>query len=178
MTTVIPCVMLPLHQKNILLPSMAVAEIIPYEEPKQIADVPQWLLGFLTWRGVPVPLAYLEKMDSPLAWNTRHQEMDSKKLRKYYIAVINRSKKIVHDTQEKQASRYPFFAILVEGVPKLYHVYESVMKIVTQFPPEDKRFLMEVKIQNDCALIPHLESLWTMIDALPARLQWFRQIVL
>ncbi len=178
MTIAIPCLMLPLHQKNILLPSMAVAEIIDYEKPKQIADVPQWLLGLLTWRGVPIPLAHLEKMDSPLAWNTSRQDIEVPPQKKYYIAVINRSKKIVSDHQDKQANPYPFFAILVEGVPKLYHVYESAMKIVTQFPPEDKRFLMEVKIQNDCALIPHLESLWTMIDALPARLQWFRQMVL
>ncbi len=177
MTTVIPCLMLPLHQKNILLPSMAVAEIIAYEEPKKIADVPQWLLGLLTWRGVPIPLAHLEKMDSPLAWNAGHQETEAKQAGKYYIAVINRSKKIVSNPREKHASPYPFFAILVEGVPKLYHVSESAMKIVTQFPPQEKRFLMEVKIQNDCALIPHLESLWSMIDALPARLQWFRQMV-
>jgi chemosensory pili system protein ChpC len=178
MTTAIPCLLLPLHQKNILLPSMAVAEIIDYEEPKQIEDVPEWLLGLLTWRGVPIPLAHLEKMDSPLAWNTSIEGMDAKKSRKYYIAVINRSKKIVSDYQEKHANPYPFFAVLVEGVPKLCHVYESAIKIVTQFPREDKRFLMEVKIQNDCAVIPHLESLWAMIDALPARLQWFRQIVL
>lgn len=178
MTITIPCLMLALHQKNILLPSIAVAEIIGYEEPKQVLDVPRWLLGLLTWRGVPIPLAHLERMDSPLAWNAANQETDIKKARKYYIAVINRSKKIATDHQTQHANPYPFFAILVEGVPKLYHIHESAIKIVTQFPPEDKRFLMEVKIQNDCALIPHLESLWAMIDALPARLQWFRQIVL
>jgi len=178
MTAAIPCLMLPLHQKNILLPSSAVAEIMGYEEPKQIADVPQWLLGLLTWRGVPIPLAHLEKMDSPLAWNTGHQTIDDKQAQKYHIAVINRSKKIVSDHQGKNANPYPFFAILVEGVPKLHHVYESAIRMVTRFPPEDKRFLMEVKVQNDCALIPRLESLWAMIDALPARLQWFRQIVL
>ena len=178
MNITIPCLMLPLHQKNILLPSIAVAEIIGYEEAKKLSDVPRWLLGLLTWRGVPIPLAHLEKMDSPRAWNVTNQETDIKNTEKHYIAVINRSKKIASDHQTQHEKPYPFFAILVEGAPKLYHIYESAIKIVTQFPPEDKRFLMEVKIQNDCALIPHLESLWAMIDALPARLQWFRQIVL
>lgn len=178
MTAALPCLLLPLHRKNILLPSSAVAEIIPYEAAKQIVDAPKWLLGILTWRGVPVPLAHLETMDSHLAWNFLRQEDDKIDTRKYYIAVINRTKKMSAEAQAQALNHYPFFAVLVESAPKLHRVFESAIKIVTQCKTEDTRFLMEVKIHNECALIPHLESLWAMIDALPARLQWFRQIVL
>ncbi len=176
MSTIVPCLMLPLRYKNIILPSSAVAEVISYETPKKVEDLSKWLLGVLTWRGVPIPLTQLETMDTPLAWNTSSQDTEDTP-KKSYVAVINRLQKMNHDNPQ-EANRYPFFSILVEGVPKLYRAYEEGIKLLTQLPSEDKHFLMEVKIQNDRAFIPHLESLWGMIDALPARLQWFRQIVL
>ncbi len=134
------------------------------------------MLGILTWRGVPIPLTQLERMDAPLAWNVSSQEIEIDP-KKSYVAVVNRLQKMNDDNPQK-ANSYPFFSILVEGAPKLCRVYEEGLKLLTQFPPEDKHFLMEVKIQNDRAFIPNLESLWGMIDALPERLQWFRQIIL
>lgn len=172
----LPCLMLPLRHTNIVLPSSAVAEIVSYEAPKQVEDQPKWLLGIFSWRGVPIPLTQLETMDSPLAWNGLSSQKDTDS-NKSYIAVVNRPKKMNHDIPQ-EANRYPFFAILLGGAPKLCRAYEEGIKLLTQFPPEDKHFFMEIKIQNDKALIPRLQNLWEMIDALPARLQWFRQIVL
>ena len=172
---VLPCLLLPLQEKNILLPSSAIAEIIPYEKPKTIPDIPKWLLGILNWRGIHIPLVLLEKFESHLVWNTQaSEEAMEDPTRKHHIAILNRVYKIQNDGN----NQYPFFSIVLKNVPKLYRISNEGVKMVNQYSETDSRFIMEVKVQNDYAFIPDLPSLWKMIDALPSRLQWFRQIVL
>ncbi len=170
----LPCLLLPLQEKNILLPSSAIAEIIPYEKPKTISDIPKWLVGILNWRGINIPLVLLEKIESPLAWNAGSGEAMEDPTRKFHIAILNR----VYKIQSDKNNQYPFFSIVLKNVPKLYRVSNEGVKMITQYSAADSRFIMEVKVQNDYAFIPDLQSLWKMIDALPSRLQWFRQIIL
>ncbi len=174
----LPCLLLPVKDKSLVLPSSAVAEIISYEKPKEVSDVPEWLEGILTWRGINIPLTYLEKIGSHLAWNSSEAKEERDASQKLYIAVVNRAQKVQEDNQAEKTNKYPFFGVVLQGVPKLHHVVEDGVKIVTQFPEDNPRYIMEVKIQSEYVLVPNLVSLWKMIDALPSRLQWFRQIVL
>jgi chemosensory pili system protein ChpC len=174
----LPCLMLPLREKNLLLPSSAIAEIISFEKPKEVPDAPEWLVGILSWRGINIPLTYLEKIESHLAWNFPNHQGDEIVKPKLYIAVLNRAQKVSNDDQSQKLNRYPFFAIVLQNVPKLHHIVEDGVKTVTQFPESNTRFLIEVKVQSDYAFVPNLDGLWKMIDALPPRLQWFRQIII
>ena len=178
MALTLPCLLLPLSAQNILLPSAAVAEILAYEKPKEVLDCPKWLIGILTWRGVHIPLAHLENMASHLEWNFSEEMTQLPENSKRCVAVLNRATQIPGDSQQDRSDRYPFFAIVLENSPKLKHLSEEELRITTQFTEKDKRFLMEIKAQDDSAFIPNIESLWEMIDALPARLQWFRQIIM
>jgi len=172
------CLLLPLQNKNLLLPSSAVAEIIAYEEPKSIVDIPGWLLGILTWRRIQIPLAYLEKMESYSAWGKKSEEQSVEDKHKLHIAVINRAYKIeAKDEQNEKVNRYPFFSIVLKDAPRLFRISKDDVTKVTEPNTTDPRFLMEVKVKNDNAFIPDLTVLWKMIDTLPSRLQWFRQVV-
>ncbi len=175
MTDTVPCLMLSLQDKTLLVPSEAVAEIIPFEEPKSIEESPDWLLGVLSWRGINIPLGYLEKMESYLTWS-RGEIKHIEDKHKFFIAVINRIYKI--DTQDQKTNQYPFFSIVLKNIPKLFRITKDGIKVVNKAKEGDPRYLMEIKIQNDRAFIPDLNALWKMIDSLPPRLQWFRQIVL
>jgi chemosensory pili system protein ChpC len=49
-------VVLPAGPADLLLPNAAVAEIVAYRPPVEIAGVPPWLLGQLEWRERLVPV--------------------------------------------------------------------------------------------------------------------------
>ena len=176
----LPCLWLPLEEKNAILPSAAIAEIIPFEKPTEIPDVPAWFLGVSNWRGIHIPLTCLEKMESHLIWDTKEKNNKKEEAENpfSYIAVINRIYKVPIEETKDGIKKYPFFAIALEKVAKLQRLAPDNMKLVAKLPDEDPRFLMQVKILNDFAYIPNLQKCWAVIDALPSRLQWFRQIVL
>ena len=56
---IIRCMILPLADDWLLLPNVTVAEIIAFVEPKYPSD-DDFLLGYMDWRGVKVPIIYFE----------------------------------------------------------------------------------------------------------------------
>ena len=176
MSDILPCLLLPLATQKIVLPTSAVAEIIVYEKPVSVIDVPPWLLGMLVWRGIHIPLVSLEKMEHFLSWNKKTEEKAAEDISLYSIAILNRiDKKISQKAGEPH--QYPFFSILLKGAPKLYRIAKDSIKLVAK-SDADKRLLLEARVQNDTVFVPDLSYLWEIIDGLPSRLQWFRQVVL
>ena len=54
-------VLIPLHERQILLPNAAVAEVMDYQQPESAGDdLPEWFLGHLAWRGVMMPVVSYE----------------------------------------------------------------------------------------------------------------------
>lgn len=74
-------VLIPAGHKHILLPNAAVAEIIVFREPTPKAGMPNWLLGFIDWRGLKTPVIAWERLVEKRepAWKTQRT----------YIAVLN-----------------------------------------------------------------------------------------
>lgn len=48
--------LLPLSDRTLLLPNVAVAELIAYRNPQVAAGLPQWYLGQVAWRDLRLPL--------------------------------------------------------------------------------------------------------------------------
>ncbi|MCG7898843.1 MAG: chemotaxis protein CheW [Candidatus Thiodiazotropha weberae] len=54
-------VLIPLHERQILLPNATVAEVMGYQQPEYAGDeLPDWFLGHLAWRGVMIPVVSYE----------------------------------------------------------------------------------------------------------------------
>ncbi|MEW8626443.1 MAG: chemotaxis protein CheW [Candidatus Thiodiazotropha sp.] len=54
-------VLIPLHERQILLPNATVAEVMSYQQPEYAGDeLPEWFLGHLAWRGVMIPVVSYE----------------------------------------------------------------------------------------------------------------------
>ena len=54
-------VIIPLHERQILLPNASVAEVMSYQQPEYAGDeLPEWFLGHLAWRGVMIPVISYE----------------------------------------------------------------------------------------------------------------------
>ena len=48
--------LVPLADRTLLLPNVAVAELIPYRAPQVSEGMPEWFLGQIAWRDLRLPL--------------------------------------------------------------------------------------------------------------------------
>src|SRR5690554_7410418 len=56
----ISSLLLPLKDKQLLLPNVSVAEIIPFSQLLTTASPAKWILGQLSWRRLSVPVVCYE----------------------------------------------------------------------------------------------------------------------
>ncbi|MBD9482974.1 chemotaxis protein CheW [Pseudomonas sp. PDM14] len=91
--------LVPLADRTLLLPNVAVAELIPYRVPQVTAGLPAWFLGQVAWRDLQLPLLSFEA-----ASNGQPQIGPGAR-----VAVINA---IGGRDQVK------FLALLVQGIPR------------------------------------------------------------
>ena len=63
----VDCLLIPLKDKNLLLPNVTVAEIIPFSHLLTTASSVDWMLGRLDWRGTPVPVVCYEMLNQQAA---------------------------------------------------------------------------------------------------------------
>lgn len=100
----IATLLIPVSGKLLVLPNVAVAEVIPYREPTREEDVPTWYLGRIQWRGVEVPVVSFEAInDEPFATQGTRRR----------VAILNN---VTGD------QNLPFCGIVTEGLPRLMRV--------------------------------------------------------
>ncbi|MBR9912224.1 MAG: chemotaxis protein CheW [Gammaproteobacteria bacterium] len=135
----LPGLMIPLASRVLLVPTVAVAEIVAYLEPLPVDPAPAWLLGDFPWRGQRVPLLSLELLSGepapPLQATTR-------------VAVFNNT---------GVSTDLPFIAIATEGIPKLVQVSEQDLQASDNGPRsfESARLVW----QGEELVIPDLSAL-------------------
>jgi chemosensory pili system protein ChpC len=52
--------LLPLADRTLLVPNVALAELVPYRAPQTVPGMPAWLLGQISWRDLRLPLLSFE----------------------------------------------------------------------------------------------------------------------
>lgn len=131
--------LIPLHEKQLVLPNVTVAEIIPYRAPSVISDHAGWLLGQLEWRNINIPVLSYEMLNGGGA-----PPVDDVRL-----AVINGT---------GGNRNLPFYAILIQGIPKLIHIKEDDIVIVEAMysGPYDQ---VAVSLFGELVMIPNLEMI-------------------
>lgn len=131
--------LIPLQDKQLVLPNVTVAEIIPYRAPTAISDHAGWLLGQLEWRNIHIPVLSYELLNGasiPAIEGAR-------------LAVINGT---------GAQRNLPFYAILIQGIPKLTHIKEDDIVTVEAMHsgPYDQ---MAVSLFGEQAMIPNLDMI-------------------
>ncbi len=130
--------LIPMSGKQLVLPNVTVAEIIPYIEPQPDEDKPDWYLGAFNWRNIDVPLVSFEAINGGAAGS---QGKDRR------IAVLNG----LVDNQ-----RLPFCGIVTEGVPRLMRIMPDEVSTdegATAGPSE----LSNVLVSGEKAAIPNVD---------------------
>lgn len=142
-------VLLPLLSGQLLLPNVAVSEVIGYQEPEPFPDhYPDWMLGQLAWRRQPIPLVSYERLlGSPM----EH--------------VGNRARVAICCTLNGNTDR-PYIGILLKSVPRLARVAVDTVIPINEADDASEMVAQQVRINGQDAWIPDLDALESAIAEL------------
>lgn len=144
-TDELACVLIPLQRGQLLLPSVCIAEIMPWRRIKPGSELPDWCLGLLGWRGETVPVIRFERLNAP---------RDAAPAAGRCLVVMNRT----------GAGAQRFYALACEGLPRLVQLTEADLSEADQRPgkAEDR----VVRLGAETASIPSLPFIEQRVAAL------------
>ena len=132
----INCVVLPIGQLGLLVPSVCVAEVLPWRRIRDVGNSPDWLLGVMTWRGDSIPVLRFETLNGSVDEPSRECEC---------VAVMNRC---------RSAHGQAFYAVATDGLPRIVQVGEEDV-----FPEQTHLGVAEsaaIKLGTEQLRIPNL----------------------
>jgi chemosensory pili system protein ChpC len=135
---------LPVTGKHLLVPNVALAEVVPMTAVAGIDDMPNWVLGTLQWRKKTIPLISFEAInDEPFVEAGDYLR----------VAVMNGC---------QDGDKMPFYAIALRGTPRMTRLVEEE---VTGQENYDLGIAesMSVVVDGNEALIPNLEYIEAQI---------------
>ena len=133
--------LVPLADRTLLLPNVAVAELIPYRAPQVSAGMPDWFLGQIAWRDLRLPLLSFEAASGGQA----HTGTGAR------VAVINAL---------GGRPKVKFIALLVQGIPRSLKVGTDLVRADVALAPLE---LDAVSLGDDVVKIPDLIGLEQML---------------
>ncbi len=135
----IPCMLLPMLDHNLLVPTTSIAEMSSIQPLESVDDAPEWLMGMYTWRGLSVPVISIESINGGKSVLNPHGR----------IAVLN-------NTGVNQS--LPFLAIHTQGIPRMARVADDD---ITEDEDIDRRPFdsMAVKVGLEEFFIPDITAI-------------------
>ncbi|MGB3623743.1 MAG: chemotaxis protein CheW [Ketobacter sp.] len=132
----IASLLIPMIGRPLLLPNVAIAEIVTWDEPEKTDDAPPWMLGTVDWRGITLPVVSLELMNN--------DEIED--------ANIGQRLAVINGVGEYKNA---FYAISVQGIPRLVRVFPEELGN-EESATEDQAYDMLVMVSGERAVIPDL----------------------
>lgn len=129
--------LVPLADRTLLLPNVAIAELIPYRAAQATQGAPSWFLGQVPWRDLRLPLLSFEAASGG-------QSQTGAKAR---VAILNALGGRDH---------VKFIALLVQGIPRSVKVDASLARSDVTLAPLE---LDAVNLGDIQARIPDLVAL-------------------
>ncbi|TVP55712.1 MAG: chemotaxis protein CheW [Halomonadaceae bacterium] len=141
---ILPCVLIPVTDRLLLLPNVAIAEIV--DRPDKAADDSrqEGVNGFCDWRGLRLPMVSYESANQLPA--------DDR--------VINeqgRGRLLILNTISDSHDQLPFLALLTQGIPRQAKIAATQLApLEGETGPADA---MLVDFEGEMAVIPDLDYL-------------------
>lgn len=129
--------LLPLADRNLILPNVAVAELIDYQSAAFDLDTPPWYLGRVTWRNRQIPLLSFES-----ACGNK--------------IVIGERARIVILNALGGRPELKFIAMLVQGIPRSYKLDSQLSYVDVPLCSLEKA---AVQVADQVAKVPDLMAL-------------------
>ena len=128
--------MIALEALRLVLPNTAIAEVIAYTQPEIEGNMPEWFLGYVSWRGYRIPVISFELMvDQPSSTPDRRSR----------VIVLN---SISADTE------CPFYGMLATGIPRLMSLDSTSIQDAPEIGETDSLMLRQVVVDRMGAVIP------------------------
>jgi chemosensory pili system protein ChpC len=136
----IPCLLLPLHGRTLLVPTVTVAEMVPMAPCQREEGLPDWSLGTFEWRGRQVPLVSFEHLSG---------DPVTELAPKGRFAVLNNT---------GLSDDLPFIAVPTRAIPRMARIAPDDIK---ENPGSLKKpcELMRVKVGMEELAIPDVSAL-------------------
>jgi chemosensory pili system protein ChpC len=115
-TSSLTVLLLPLADRTLLLPNVAVAELISYRPPLVTEGLPSWFLGQVSWRDLSLPLLSFEAASDGQAQVGPGSR----------VAVINAL---------GGRAKVKFLALLVQGIPRSVKVGSELLRADVALAP-------------------------------------------
>lgn len=141
----VKCVLLTVNEDLLVMPNAAIAEIIPIVNIINVANKPNWMLGYLDWRGNSVPLVSFEALGG---------------VRMPSLASGNVKAAVMYSISDDKS--FPFMSILVQGAPKVINV-DVKSAIENKQPINHPAIEQKVMLQDNDASIVDLDKLEQLI---------------
>jgi chemosensory pili system protein ChpC len=141
------CVLMPLLEGQLLLPSVCVAEITPWQRIRAFDGAPDWCLGLLRWRGETVPVIRFERLN---------QAGGESLARGRCLVVMNRT---------GASGPAPFYALALDALPRLVQLADGDLSDHdAELGCAESR---AVRFGTETASIPNLAYVEQQVAALP-----------
>lgn len=146
----VDCLAVSIGDTNLLAPMSAVAEMIHNQPPQKAEPAPEWMLGWIDWRELKVPLIDFSAIQQREI--SRETDENTKIL-------------VLHSFAEAHEHRY--YAMVTSGFPRALRVQEDSELNVLQHTESDDCVAMKVDFEQQSYVIPDFEKLETYLQQLP-----------
>ena len=137
---------IPVHGHYLIVPNVAIAEVIPYQRANFVGKAPPWLLGAIGWRGLTVPVISYEAARGGSA-----------------IPAVSESRIAIINTIRGDGS-VPFYAMVTAGIPRLYRVSQDCIQEREGRPGDSESAdLCHALIDGEAVVVPDLDALEELI---------------
>lgn len=136
--TQIDCLLVPLKEKTLLVPNVAIAEIVPFSHLLTTTSSAEWMIGRVDWRGVSIPVICYEMLC--------HQKVPAPNPNARF-AIIN---------GVGGNELLSFYGLLIQGIPRLTRVKDKALQVVEAMNA-GAYDQVAVTVDGENAIIPDLE---------------------
>lgn len=145
---IVRSVLIPLQGISLLLPNVAIAEVVSYSAPAPLAKAPDWVKGLIAWRGQRVPLLTFERL---MGYPGPAITMMSR------IAILNR-----WNTE----SAFDFVGLVIQGIPRLSRITANDIQVNTASSvPQNTLCAVMLAGETNATFIPDLSRLDKQLQA-------------
>jgi chemosensory pili system protein ChpC len=142
------CLIVELYGMSLMLPNTLVAEVTDLMAATEAAHAPQWLTGFVSWRGRSVPLVSFEQL---LGLDTRSRHDESR------MVILNTL---------NENPRIPFIAMEIQGLPRLSLLKHGMLEYDENERAREPVILSSLRIDGEPMLVPNIDVIERMLEDL------------
>jgi chemosensory pili system protein ChpC len=142
------CLSVDLYGMNLLLPNTLVAEVTEITTVAAAGHAPEWLAGFVSWRGRSVPLVSFEQL------------LGQETLRHH-----NGSRMVILNTLNADP-RIPFIAMEIQGLPRLSLLKHGMLEYDEGEKNSEPVILSTLRVEGESMIVPNIDVIERMLEEL------------